>query len=93
MNLKFGTDGIRGPVETHITPEACLERAENLLKENLDKLNVMADALLKYETIDAPQIEDIMAGAQPREPKGWSDDEPKSNTKKKTSIKGTAEEL
>ena len=25
MNLKFGTDGIRGPVETHITPEACLK--------------------------------------------------------------------
>ena len=24
MNLKFGTDGVRGPVETHITPEACL---------------------------------------------------------------------
>jgi phosphoglucosamine mutase len=24
MNLKFGTDGIRGPVQTHITPEACL---------------------------------------------------------------------
>ena len=24
MNLKFGTDGIRGPVETHITPDACL---------------------------------------------------------------------
>ena len=57
--------------------DSCYERAENLLKENLDKLNVMADALLKYETIDAPQIDDIMAGAQPREPKGWSDDEPK----------------
>jgi len=25
MKLKFGTDGIRGPVETHITPEACLK--------------------------------------------------------------------
>ena len=25
MNLKFGTDGIRGPVETLITPEACLK--------------------------------------------------------------------
>ena len=25
MNLNFGTDGIRGPVETHITPEACLK--------------------------------------------------------------------
>ena len=24
MNLKFGTDGIRGPVETKVTPEACL---------------------------------------------------------------------
>ena len=79
--------------EIKLIIDSCYERAENLLKENLDKLNVMADALLKYETIDAPQIEDIMAGAQPREPKGWSDDEPKSNTKKKTSIKGTAEEL
>ena len=79
--------------EIRLIIDSCYERAENLLKENLDKLNVMADALLKYETIDAPQIEDIMAGAQPREPKGWSDDEPKPNTKKKTSIKGTAEEL
>ena len=79
--------------EIRLIIDSCYERAENLLKENLDKLNVMADALLKYETIDAPQIDDIMAGAQPREPKGWSDDEPKSNIKKKTSIKGTAEEL
>ena len=79
--------------EIRLIIDSCYRRAENLLKENLDKLNVMADALLKYETIDAPQIEDIMAGAQPREPKGWSDDEPKSNTKKKTSIKGAAEEL
>ena len=79
--------------EIRLIIDSCYRRAENLLKENLDKLNVMADALLKYETIDAPQIDDIMAGAQPREPKGWSDDEPKSNTKKKTSIKGTAEEL
>ena len=79
--------------EIRLIIDSCYERAENLLKENLDKLNVMADALLKYETIDAPQIDDIMAGAQPREPKGWSDDEPKSNTKKKTSIKGTVEEL
>ena len=65
-----------------------------MLKENLDKLNVMADALLKYETIDAPQIDDIMAGAVPREPKGWSDDDQsKGKSSKKTSIKGAAEEL
>jgi cell division protease FtsH len=73
--------------------DSSYQRAEKLLKENLDKLNVMADALLKYETIDAPQIDDIMAGAQPREPKGWSDDEPKPKSNKKTSIKGPAEEL
>ncbi|MDA1036745.1 MAG: ATP-dependent zinc metalloprotease FtsH [Proteobacteria bacterium] len=73
--------------------DSCYERAENLLKTNLDKLNVMADALLKYETIDETQIGDIMAGAEPREPKGWSDDEPKAKSSKKTSIKGTAEEL
>ena len=55
----------------------------------------MADALLKYETIDQSQIDDIMAGAEPREPKGWSDDEqkPKTKSNKKTSIKGAAEEL
>ena len=73
--------------------DSCYERAENLLKTNLDKLNVMADALLKYETIDESQIDDIMAGAEPREPKGWSDDEPKPKSNKKTSIKGAAEEL
>ena len=66
-----------------------------MLKENLDKLNVMADALLKYETIDADQIDDIMAGATPREPKGWSDDDQSKGKKssKKSSIKGAAEEL
>ena len=63
------------------------------MKENLDKLDVMADALLKYETIDASQIDDIMAGATPREPKGWSDDAPSDKPNKKTSIKGAAEEL
>ena len=73
--------------------DSSYKRAEKLLKENLDKLNVMADALLKYETIDAPQIDDIMAGATPREPKGWSDDSPQGKSSKKTSIKGAAEEL
>ena len=74
--------------------DSCYKRAEKLLKQNLDKLNVMADALLKYETIDADQIDDIMAGATPREPKGWSDDDqPKGKSSKKTSIKGAAEEL
>ena len=49
------------------------ERAENILKEQIDKLHTMTDALMKYETIDRDQIDDIMAGKEPREPKGWSD--------------------
>ncbi|HRD67224.1 MAG TPA: ATP-dependent zinc metalloprotease FtsH [Candidatus Competibacter sp.] len=43
-------------------------RSEQLLRENLDKLHAMADALIKYETIDSDQIDDIMAGRPPREP-------------------------
>ena len=72
--------------EVKLIIDTCYERAENLLKTNLDKLNVMADALLKYETIDEPQIDDIMAGAEPREPKGWSDDEPTPKSNKKINI-------
>lgn len=48
--------------------------AEKLLKENQDKLHVMAKALIKYETLDAEQIKMIMAGKEPGEPKTWKDD-------------------
>ena len=43
-------------------------RAEQLLRDNLDKLHTMAEALIKFETIDSEQIDDIMAGRPPREP-------------------------
>ncbi|HNE00644.1 MAG TPA: ATP-dependent zinc metalloprotease FtsH [Plasticicumulans sp.] len=43
-------------------------RSEQILRENLDKLHAMADALIKFETIDSEQIDDIMAGRPPREP-------------------------
>ncbi len=49
------------------------ERAERILQENIDKLNVMADALMKYETIDRLQIDDIMEGRTPRPPENWED--------------------
>ncbi len=47
------------------------ERARKILTENLDKLHMMADALMKYETIDSDQIDDIMAGKEPRPPRDW----------------------
>lgn len=48
-------------------------RAEQILQENRDKLEMMAKALMKYETIDAKQIDDIMNGKDPRPPAGWDD--------------------
>ncbi|MGH8244988.1 MAG: ATP-dependent zinc metalloprotease FtsH, partial [Gammaproteobacteria bacterium] len=51
------------------------ERAEKILRENLDKLNVMAEALIKYETLESVQIDDIMEGRIPRPPAGWNDDD------------------
>nr|WP_041718017.1 ATP-dependent zinc metalloprotease FtsH [Alkalilimnicola ehrlichii] len=46
--------------------------AEKIIREHMDQLHVMADALMRYETIDRAQIDDIMAGREPRPPKGWS---------------------
>jgi cell division protease FtsH len=43
-------------------------RAKTLLNEHMDKLHAMADALMKYETIDSEQIRDIMEGRPPRPP-------------------------
>jgi len=54
------------------------ERAEKILKENEDILHAMSAALMKYETIDKYQIEDLMNRKPVREPKGW-DDTPPSN--------------
>jgi cell division protease FtsH len=51
------------------------QRSEQLLRDNLDKLHAMADALIKYETIDSEQIDDIMAGRPPREPVDTSADQ------------------
>ena len=48
-------------------------RAKKILEDNIDKLHMMADALMKYETIDDSQIGDIMAGRTPRPPADWEE--------------------
>lgn len=50
------------------------ERARKILEDNLDKLHAMAAALMKYETIDEPQITDVMEGREPRPPADWDED-------------------
>jgi cell division protease FtsH len=47
--------------------------AKQILESNLEKLYKMADALIKYETIDEQQIRDIMEGREPRPPQDWDD--------------------
>ncbi len=47
--------------------------AATVLRENEDKLHIMAEALLKYETIDTGQIDEIMEGKLPGPPKDWVD--------------------
>ncbi|WP_348759914.1 ATP-dependent zinc metalloprotease FtsH [Candidatus Methylocalor cossyra] len=54
------------------------ERAERILRENLEKLHLMAEALIKYETIDRFQIDDIMEGKVPRPPQSWEESPPPS---------------
>ncbi|ATW44433.1 ATP-dependent zinc metalloprotease FtsH [Glaesserella parasuis] len=60
------------------------ERAKQTLLDNIDILHAMKDALLKYETLDRKQIDDLMNRRPVGEPSGWSnsgnDDEDKAST-------------
>ncbi len=47
------------------------QHAREILNANLDKLHLMADGLIKYETIDAQQIKEIMSGKEPTPPDDW----------------------
>jgi cell division protease FtsH len=49
------------------------KRAETILQDNIDILHKMAEALMKWETIDKTQIDDLMAGKDPRPPKDDDD--------------------
>ncbi|MFT4531517.1 MAG: cell division protease FtsH [Thalassolituus oleivorans] len=53
--------------------DTCYQRSVKILEENREKLEMMKDALMEYETIDADQIDDIMEGRKPRPPKSWTD--------------------
>jgi cell division protease FtsH len=54
--------------------DECYSEARRILEENRGKLDIMADALMRYETIDAEQIDDIMNDRTPRPPADWSGD-------------------
>ncbi|MBV6524828.1 ATP-dependent zinc metalloprotease FtsH [Ursidibacter maritimus] len=64
------------------------ERAKQVLIDNMDILHAMKDALMKYETIDMPQIKNLMERKPVGEPAGWndsSDNTPPSSSDEKPS--------
>ncbi len=65
-------------------------RTRELLTANMDKLHIMAELLLQYETIDAHQINDIMAGREPGPPADWTKNPPTSSTPPPPPPKGDA---
>jgi cell division protease FtsH len=65
------------------------QRAEKILSDHRDKLDNMADALMKFETIDQDQIADIMAGKPPRAPADWDDED--SNDSRPTGKSSSAD--
>jgi cell division protease FtsH len=68
--------------------DRCYEEAERILEAHRDQLELMKDALLEYETIDVPMIDDIMEGKVPRPPKGW---DPANKSGNATVVEATAE--
>ena len=68
--------------------EGNYQRARQILTSSLDKLHTMADALMKYETIDEEQLKDLMAGRTPKPPEGW--DEALSNKPPQAPAEGPA---
>ncbi len=56
--------------------DAAYETATSILDEHRDKLELMAEALMRYETIDVKQIDQIMDGNEPDPPEGWNDTPP-----------------
>jgi cell division protease FtsH len=68
-----GNTAISIDTEVRKIIDECYGRAEKILEDNREKLEMMKDALMEYETIDVDQIDDIMNGEKPRPPADWSD--------------------
>jgi len=77
---------VRGIIDT------CYQEAKELLQTNIEKLHMMAEALVEFETIGVEQIDDIMAGAKPRHPSDPKPPSTGSDSSPESPIGGPAEE-
>jgi cell division protease FtsH len=81
--------------------DAAHGKARDLLESNSQKLHLMAAALMKYETLDKQQIDQVMEGREPDPPEGWQDSdgeaaspqEEASSGSDRTSVGGPAEQV
>ncbi len=64
--------------EIRVLIDSNFQRAKSILERDIEKLHKMAEALIKYETIDDSQIADIMQGREPKPPADWEDPHPGS---------------
>ncbi|MGH8651376.1 MAG: ATP-dependent zinc metalloprotease FtsH [Gammaproteobacteria bacterium] len=67
--------------------EETYQRSRQLLKDNIHILHTMAEGLLKYETLESEQIDDLMSGKEPRPPKGWNEESRDKSSGAKPSVK------
>ncbi|MFK0570055.1 ATP-dependent zinc metalloprotease FtsH [Endozoicomonas sp.] len=84
LGKNFGSGGSRSHIsgetaklidqEVRQLIDECYGRAKQILVDNRDKLDKMAEVLIQYETIDSDQIEDIMTGREVRPPKDSGDE-------------------
>ena len=81
--------------------DAAHSKAKNLLESHLDQLHLMADALMRFETIDKGQIDQIMEGQEPDPPEDWNEgdsgvfgsQDQSSDSDGRTSVGGPAEQV
>jgi len=79
--------------------DAAHGRARDLLESHSQQLHLMAAALMKYETLDKDQIDQVMDGREPDPPEDWQDSEPTSPAEQtgegsdRTSVGGPAEQV
>ena len=71
--------------EVKVFIDSNYQRADKLLNDNIDILHAMKDALMKYETIDANQIDDLMSRREVRQPADWNMDDNGSDSNGKGS--------
>ena len=73
--------------------DRCYNTSKQILLDNMDKMHSMAQALMKYETIDATQIDAIMAGRDVPPPSDWTEGDggsPNTPTKPTAPVTPTA---